>query len=336
MLIFWRRFVLAALALTFFAAAAAAQTVIVTNAPAGDRIEVVVAGKPTGSATVGGSRTATIPAPLQAAAGVREMDARVYADVCSKLHRIFIIERNQVPPVREDGCERREIPGIFWIRPVNTLVIDVGGAIPTLLLVRGKYDPDSPALVRRAPAGLVLFGGGGLIGFSEIAAAACGTVTDCRQDGAGAAFTGGVAFWIRPWLAAEGSYIRPSKLTTAGGESDFDFTSAFDVHIFTAVANIGVPAGPVRIYGKVGANFHHAIQTTTQIAGEDTQTIEVVTEGWGPVYGAGFEGWIKPRFAIYVEAALGSLKGNPTVQTIEGDISEGFKYFFVGAKVKLF
>lgn len=336
MLIFWRRFVLAALALTFFSAAAAAQTVIVTNAPVGDRIEVVVGGKPAGSATVGASRNATVPAALQAAAGVREMDARVYADGCSKLHRIFIIERNQVPPAREDGCERREIPGIFWIRPVNTLVIDVGGAIPTLLLVQGNYDPDNPAPVKRAPVGLVLFGGGGLIGFNDIAAAACGTVTDCLQDGAGAAFTGGAAFWIRPWLAAEASYIRPSKLTTAGGGADFDFTSAFDVHIFTVVANIGVPAGPVRIYGKVGANFHHAVQTTTQIAGEDRQTMELVTEGWGPVYGGGFEGWIKPRFAIYVEGAFGSLKGNPTVQTIEGDISEGFKYFLVGARVKLF
>src|SRR5688500_12786789 len=119
-----RRFVLAALVLTFFSAAAAAQTVIVTNATVGDRIEVVVAGKPTGSATVDASRTATVPAALPAT-GVREMDARVYADACSKLQRIFVIERSQVPPAREDGCERREIPGIFWIRPVNTLVIDV-------------------------------------------------------------------------------------------------------------------------------------------------------------------------------------------------------------------
>ena len=336
MLISWRCFALAAIFLPLLSAAAAAQTVIVTNAPVGDRIEIVVGGKPTGSVTVDGTRTATAPADLQKAVGVREMDARVYVDVCSKLHRIFIIERNQLPPAREDGCERRELPGIFWVRPENRLVINVGGAIPTMLLVRGGYNPNDPVQIKRAPSGFVLFGGGGLIGFNDFAGAACGTVTDCRQDGAGANFTGGAAYWIRPWLGAEGSYIRPSKLTTAGGESDFDFTSTIDVHIFNVVANIGVPAGPARIYGKIGADFHHARSTTTQTAGGESQTIEIVTEGWGPVFGGGFEGWIKPAFAIYVEAAFGTLKGNPTTETVEGKMDEGFKYFVVGARVKLF
>ena len=336
MLISWRRFVLAAILLPLLSVAAAAQTVIVTNAPVGDRIEVVVGGKPTGSVTVDATRTATIPASLQTAAGVSQMDARVYVDVCEKLHRIFITERNQLPPAREDGCDRREIPGIFWVRPANSLVVNVGGAIPTLLLVTGRYNPLNPAPVRRAPSGFVLFGGGGLIGFDEFAAAACGTVTDCRQDGAGAFFTAGTAFWIRPWLGAEGSYTRPSKLTTAGGESDFDFTTTLDVHIFNVVANIGVPAGPARVYGKIGANFHHAKSTTTQTAGGESQIIEIVTEGWGPVFGGGFEGWIKPAFAIYAEAAFGTLKGNPTTETVEGKMDEGFKYFVVGARVKLF
>jgi hypothetical protein len=72
------------------------------------------------------------------------------------------------------------------------------------------------------------------------------------------------------------------------------------------------------------------------VAGTDTLTIELETEGWGPVYGGGFEGWIKPRFAVYVEGAFGTLKGNPTVRTVEGDMDEGFKYFLVGARVKLF
>jgi hypothetical protein len=333
---FWRPSVLAAAFLPVFGAAAAAQTVIVTSAPPGDRIEVVLAGKPAQSATADTTGVATVPIDLQATTGSRSMDVRVNVDVCSKLHRIFITERNQLPPAREDRCDRREIAGIFWLRPVNTLVINVGGAIPTLLLVEGRFDPSNPSPIKRAPRGLVLFGGGGLIGFNEIAAAACGTVTDCRQDGSAAALTAGAAYWIRPWLAAEGSYIRPSKLTTAGGESGFDFTTTFDVHVFTAVANVGIPRGPVRVYGKVGANFHSATTTTAQVAGTDTLTIELETEGWGPVYGGGFEGWIKPRFAVYVEGAFGTLKGNPTVRTVEGDMDEGFKYFLVGARVKLF
>ena len=54
------------------------------------------------------------------------------------------------------------------------------------------------------------------------------------------------------------------------------------------------------------------------------------------MFGGGFEGWIKPAFAIYVEAAFGTLKGNPTTETVEGKMDEGFKYFVVGARVKLF
>jgi hypothetical protein len=318
------------------AAAAAAQTVIVTKAPPGGKIEVVFAGKPAGSAAADSSGNATIPIDPNAAGAAREIDARVYVDVCSQLHRILVVERNQLPSTKDEGCDRREIPGIFWVRPVNTLVVNVGGPIPTLLLVKGKYNPNNPSPVRRAPAGLVLFGGGGLIAFDEIAAAACGTLSDCRQDGSGAIFSGGAAYWIRPWLAAEGSYIRPSKLTTAGAGGDFDFTTTFDVHVFTVVANVGVPVGPVRIYGKVGFNFHEATTTTRQVSGADTQTIVLDTEGWGPVYGGGFEGWIKPRFALYVEGAFGTLKGQPHERTIEGEMNEGFQYFVVGARVKLF
>jgi hypothetical protein len=329
------RFLILGAALNLLAAAAvSAQTVIVTNAPPGDKVEVVFAGKPAGSAAVDPSRVATIP--ISPAAGAQEMDARVYVDVCSKLHRILVVERNQLPAAKDEGCDRREIPGIFWVRPVNTLVINMGGAIPTLLLVRGRYDVNNPAPIRRAPHGLVLFGGGGLIGFSEVARFACGTVTDCRQDGSGAIFTGGTGFWIRPWLGAEGSYLRPSKLTSAGGESDFDFTTTFDVHIFTVIANVGVPIGPARIYGKIGANFHSATTTTRQTQGEESQTIVLDTEGWGPVYGGGFEGWIKPRFAIYAEGLLGTLKGQPNERSIEGEVDEGLKYFVVGVKVKLF
>ena len=328
-----RPLAVAALLFCLDAASAAAQTVIVTKAPPQDKIEVFVAGQPAGSGTVDSSGIATIPITLKPAT---QLDARVYDDVCPGLHRIHIVEKSGAPPARPDGCERREIVGIFWVRPVNTLVIDVGGPIPTLLLVRGKYNPLDPAPVRRAANGLVIFGGGGLQWFSEISRAACGTVTDCRQDHSAGAFTAGAAFWIRPWLAAEGSYIRPSKLNTAGGGADFDFTDTFDVHLFTALANVGIPVGGARIYGKVGANFHRAKIITTQTQGEDTQTNTLETEGWGPIYGGGFEGWIKPRFAVYIEAAFGKLKGSPTLSRVEGDLDEGFTYVFGGVRVKLF
>lgn len=336
MLRIWRPLALAAVLHVVFAAVAAAQTVIVTNAPTGDKVDVVLAGKPAGSATVDSTGLATVPIDLRAGTGASEMDARAYVDVCSKLHRILITERNQLPAAKEDGCDRREIAGIFWVRQVSTLVINVGGPIPTMLLTRGKYDVNDPSPVKRSPQGLVIFGGGGLIKFNDFATSACGTVTDCTRDDSGAAFTGGAAYWILPWLAAEGSYIRPSKLTTTGGGTGFDFNTVFDTHIITAAGNVGVPIGPVRIYGKVGATFHRTTTTTRQTAGAATQTIELKTEGWGSLFGAGLEGWIKPAFAIYAEGAFGSLKGKPTTKTVEGDIDDGFKYVMLGARVRLF
>lgn len=336
MLRIWRPLGLAAVLHVVFTTVAAAQTVIITNAPPGDKIEVVLGGKPAGSGAVDSSGVATVPINLQTATGAGEMDARVYVDVCSKLHRILITERNQLPPPKQDGCDRREIAGIFWVRSVNTLVINVGGPIPTMLLTKGKYDVNNPSPVKRSPVGFVVFGGGGLIKFTEVARSACGTVADCRSDDSGSAFTGGAAYWILPWLAAEGSYIRPSELTTTGTGTGFEFTTGFDAHIVTAVANVGVSIKAARLYGKVGGVFHRSTTTTKQTAGPDTQTTALKTQGWGPFFGAGLEGWVKPAFAIYFEGAFGTLKGKPTVRTVEGDLDEGFRYGMIGVRVRLF
>ena len=332
----WRTPLCAAVLFLVFVRAAAAQTVIVTNAPRGEKVEVLIGGQPAGSGTVDPAGVATIPISLQRTAGVASIDARIFVDVCGQLHRIHIVEKNQLPPARDEGCDRREVTGIFFVRPVNTLVLNVGGAIPSLLLVRGRYDVNNPSPIVRAANGLILFAGGGLIGFNEIAASACGRLEQCRQDGSGAAFGGGAGFWITPWLSAEGSYIRPSKLTTSGSREDFNFTSTFDVHIFTVMSKFAAPVGRSRIYGMVGGNFHRATQTTRQTAGDATQTIELKTEGWGPVYGGGFEAWIKPRFAIYAEGAFGTLKGQPLIETVEGEMDEGFKHLMLGVRVNVF
>jgi hypothetical protein len=319
-----------------FAAAATAQTVIVTHAPPGDKIDVILAGKPAGSGTADSAGVATVSTDMRAAVGGAQMDARVYVDVCSKLHRVIIMERNQLPAAKEDGCDRREISGIFWVRPSNTLVINVGGPIPTMLLTRGKYDVNNPAPLKRAPLGLVLFGGGGLINFSDFGVAACGSVTDCTPDNSGGALTAGAAYWILPWLAAEGSYIRPSTLTTTGAGSNFDFNTVLDAHLLTVAGNVAIPIRAVRLYGKIGANFHRATTTTTQSSNSVTQIIELDTEGWGTLFGAGFEGWIKPAFAIYLDGAFGSMKGKSRSQMVEGDIDQGFKYAVAGIRVRLF
>src|SRR5687768_4828383 len=117
------RLVLAASVLLAASTLAHAQTVIVRNAPIGDTIEVFVNETKSGSGTVAANGIARVPIDLRAATGATELDARVYVDVCSKMRRVYIVNRNIQAPAKADGCERREILGVFWVRQRSTLAI---------------------------------------------------------------------------------------------------------------------------------------------------------------------------------------------------------------------
>ena len=157
-----RLLVLAAALNLAAAGVAAAQTVIVEGATPGQTVEVIVNTAPANRGTVAADGTATVAAEIPLNAQNRaEMDARLYVDACDTVRRLLIIDRNQLPPAPEAGCSRSEISGIYWVRQRSTIVFDLAGAIPDVLLRQGTYDPNAP--VRRlAPKGLVVFGGGGL------------------------------------------------------------------------------------------------------------------------------------------------------------------------------
>ena len=121
--------------------------------------------------------------------------------------RVVIVERDRLPPAPEAGCTRRQISGVFWVRPVNTIVIDAGGANPTLLLIKGSYslDPDKPDRPRTASlGGLVVFGGGGFGAFRDVRALACGNVTPCGGHDSGLGYTAGATYWFGRFVGAEG------------------------------------------------------------------------------------------------------------------------------------
>ena len=73
-----------------------------------------------------------------------EQDSNIFVDVCEKSRRVLVVDRNKRPPALPAGCDRRDISGIFWVRPINTLVVDVSGTQPSMLLVRGAYKPPKP------------------------------------------------------------------------------------------------------------------------------------------------------------------------------------------------
>jgi hypothetical protein len=141
----WRHVATTAAVVIGTAGIVSGQTVYLRNAPAGSNVEVVLNAASAGTGVVDSEGEAKVPFTLPA--DKTEMDANVFVDVCNaaKLRKVIINDRARLPPPPAEGCDRGEIPGIYWVRPVNTIVVDVGGPTPTLLLVRGSYTPPKPS-----------------------------------------------------------------------------------------------------------------------------------------------------------------------------------------------
>lgn len=317
------------------AGAAAAQTVILKGAKPGETVEVIVNDSPAITATVAadGTATATGNIPLNAAKR-SEMDARLYLDACENVRRVFVIDRTQLPPPAQSGCARTEIGGVYWVRQRSTIVIDVSNPIPDVLLRQGEYNPNAP--VRRlAPRGLIAFGGGGLANPSDFGAIACGDVADCSEDGYAGAYNVGATLWITRWLGVEGSYLRPSRMGVTGSGSTFTFTDTLDADIFNVVGKLGIPIGPVRIYGQGGGSYHEATNTLVQTIGDASQTVETRTDGWSYTFGGGLEAWISDRFALYGEAGITKIKGEERLSGVI-EIDDQLTHYIMGLRIRIF
>lgn len=318
----WRLLGLAAaLNVTLGAGAAAAQQVLVRNAPAGVAVELVVNADTAATGTANAQGEATLAFEVPEKDGKAEMDANVFVDVCDQLRRVLIADQTRpAPPPPAAGCERREVIGLFWVRSVNTIVIDVGAAKPTLLLIRGAYNPPKPDVDEQGepiprdplPKGFMMSGGGGLSNMSTTLALACGNAP-CTPKSSQLTYTFAVTYWLTRWLGVEGSFIKPGAFTASGGIPDsFAFDTGIEADVWTIVAKGGVPAGPMRLYLQGGMNYHQATVTTSQtMTGQSpAQTFEFQTKGWNWVAGGGAEAWIKPKVALYGELGFAKILGD--------------------------
>lgn len=344
-----RRLVVAGLAAAFAALAGAstvsAQTVKVRNAAPGATIEVMVNTELVATTAADGRGAADIPLP-----GERpEMDALVYVDQCSARRRVIIARQGVLPPPHEAACVRQEIRGVFVVRPASTLVVDVGQDAPTLLLRQRAFDPDAPPRTwAQAPTGLVLSGGAGLTFLGNASLFACGTVTDCKGDDADLGYSASAVYWFTPNVAAEVGVMRPGDMTAEGSGSGYRFTSALDSRLVIVGGRVGVPAGPVRFFGKAAADYHRATLLTTQTIDERTITVNGVpetipggtqqlalrTQGWGWLAGGGVEVWLTRHFSVNAEFGRATIKGDP-IEEVEGGIDDRAFYLFVGASVRI-
>ena len=328
-----------------------AQSVLVRSAPANSTVEVLLNNASVGTATADADGNARLPLDL-AARGVKpDTDVHLEVDVCGTTMRVLVLERAVQAAPAEEGCDRRDVTGLFFLRRVSTLVVNVAGTVPTIMLIQGPFRPGDELVTRSwraAPTGLVLSGGAGLGNFSNAVAEACGNVQGCTGDGAGLAYTGAVGYWVLPFVGAEASYTVPADMTASGSASNYRFDSTLDSRILTIVGKGGVPAGPVRVYGQFGAIYHRTLfrteqtndpQTVTidgveQTIPGNTQTFELPTDGWGMVFGGGLEVWVSSWLGIYGEFGRAALKGNARDDR-EGSIDERFTSVVVGARVHI-
>ena len=337
--------VAAALALTAGSGTAAAQTLYVRRAPIGSTIDLVVNTTKAGSAKADASGDVRIPFELPKT----EIDARVYVDTCGEARRVTIAERDAATLPPDDGCIRQEITGVFLVRRVSSVVVNVGNPIATLLLRQGPYSLRARGPRRLAPIGLVVFGGGALVKHADAVEFGCTNVPTCSGDDSGFGYTVGAEFWFTRWLSAEGSYFRPPELTIAGNGESYRFNSFFEPHLFTGAGKIGVPIGPIRLYARAGFNYHRAESGTSQHTDEisftdengvvtttpaSDETVNAKTKGFGWLFGGGIEAWVAPAFALYAEAGGAGVKGDSEVAS-QGRIDNRLTVFTAGVRVRL-
>ena len=332
---FWRTLAVAAALNMISAGVATAQTVLVRNASAGDTVEVLLNGAPAASGQVDAEGAVRLPFALPAESLASGMDSRIYVDNCGKIRRVHVLERNRVVPAAQDGCNRTEITGLYLVRRENTLVVNVAGALPTLLMVKGNFSLKPPTPAPPAPKGFVVYGGGGFSSFADEIGHACGNIVECGGDDAVSVYTAGASYWITNWLALDASYLKPSKPTAAGEETNLEFNSEIDVNVIAAGIKIGVPFSRLRFYATGGGNFHRATTTTTQTLSGATQTIAVDSEGIGWQAGAGIEVWATKWFGLYAEVSKVVLKGEALDKT-QGEFSDSLSVAMLGARIRVF
>ena len=232
---------------------AAAQTLIARRAPIGSTIELVVNSTKAGSAQADSAGDAKIPFTLPT--GKTEMDARVYVDTCGRDASRDRRGRDAAPIPPKPTARGRKSPASSWsARSARSSSTSATRWPPAAR----PGQPTVSALADRA--GRRRAGSWSSAARHGQLHQRAGVRLHRRADVFGRrnrlGYTVGADYWVTRYVAIEGCYIRPPHLTIAGSGQAFHFDSFFEPHLFTVAGKVGVPLGPVRLYGRAGFNYH--------------------------------------------------------------------------------
>jgi hypothetical protein len=312
---------------------AAAQTVIVRSAPPGAPIEIQVDGGRTQSVTADANGDATLSVALPS--GSTEAAVQVFVDRCEPVVRVQLVRRGVPIPVAAAGCTRGDISGAYLMRSITTFVVDVdqsGGSVhvrqgppPRSWLSRGELAPGGRETFRWPAAnGVTLWAGVGISRDSHAIATICGDATSCSGNGYTAAIAAGATVRLPKIFGVQATIAKRAQAEIDGSGDNYRFTGTVATRLTTLSALAGKSIGPTRIYAQGGLNRHRATFSTTQetdsrtvtvnngsqtIAG-GTQTLQYTTEGWGWLFGGGFEAWATRFVALYVDGQYLKVRGS--------------------------
>jgi len=332
----FRRLLLLAAALTVSVAGghAAAQTVVVTKAPPGAAVELGLNAATVGTATADAAGIATLKLDLESRGRKPTADVHIFVDVCEKARRVTLIETGWEAPPPAAGCARREIFGVFYLQKITTLVVSAAEEAQAVWLKQG---PAPDAWLRdlpvesenktgsetQVPKGLLLYVGAGLSRYANASTVSCGTNTTCASDDTQIALRIGGDYWIRPYLAVSGGFLKPWGATAEGSGNTYRFETSLKPNIVTITGKVGAPFGRFRVYGESGAVYNWTTRTTTQTMNESTITVdglpivipggtqvfELNTDGWSWMWGGGGEFWLTPIVGVWGEFSWVKLVG---------------------------
>ena len=306
---------------------ASAQTVIVRHATPGTTVELVLDATQLGTAKVGIEGTATVAATTTIDV---PLDVNVWVDMCNDTQRV-ILARRGAQLLAAAACRRTQIPGLYLVQRITTIVIDVrdtsslrlrqGPAYDTWLQDPGPTTAEASSAPLPPLTGLTLFGGTGRSTTLNFKTQSCGNVA-CSGS-APIPYSAGAVWWFNDFVGAEGRYSYLADETDEAAEDAFRFTTTREGGVVALTGRAGVRAGRLRPFGRAGLGLHRATLTTTQTTNDATivvnnveqtipggaQTLQMRTKGWAPVYGGGLEIWLSPSIGIYGEAQRMGLKG---------------------------
>jgi hypothetical protein len=347
MRVFWRPLALAAVFIaTMMAGPASAQTVTVTKAPPGASIQLVLDTTTVATATADDKGIATLGVDLQKQRDKTETDVRLFVDLCGQARRVTLVEAGYQPDQAAPGCIRHEIFGVFYLRPITTLVVNVSAEAQGVWIAQGPAplrwlgnevaggSAERTGSALYVPNGFHIFGGGGFAKYSNAVDVSCGINTTC--SGKALRLTGQVGFdyWITSNVAVAAFYLRSTNPATAGSASGYAFTSSLGSNLAVVTGKVGVPFGKTRLYVQGGLTYTWATLTTDETIGSATQTFTLPTRGMSWTVGGGTEFWWRRSMAMYVEVGRVGLKGS-SVRGGDGTLNDGAIYTMAGFRFRL-